>query len=237
MGFWMWQNGYHHDIARLGEPGSLAFIGPEWASAAASPGALFKFYAAEGGLRVPLIVSGPGVAALGFVPARSFVTDITPTILDFAEADQSERQNLSGRSLRPILDSTSTDVYEAREPVGLEVSGNSALFKDGFKLVRNTAPHGDGRWRLYYLREDPGETRDLSEKLPSRFEEMLRDYADYEARYGVLPVPDDYDALKTLKANTLAKIYARYGSWFVLSALLLLGALGFLFRRRIVSRM
>jgi arylsulfatase/uncharacterized sulfatase len=237
MGFWMWRNGYHHDIARLGEPGSLAFIGPEWASAAASPSALFKFYAAEGGLRVPLIVSGPGVAALGFVPARSFVTDITPTILDFAEADESERQNLTGRSLRPILDSTGTDVYEALEPVGLEVSGNSALFKDGFKLVRNTPPHGDGRWRLYYLREDPGETRDLSGKLPSRFEEMQRDYAEYEARTGVLPVPDDYDALRTLKANTLAKIYAKYVPWLLLVALLLFGAVGFLVRRKIVSGM
>jgi len=237
MGLWMWMNGYHHDIARLGEPGSLAFIGPEWASAAASPSALFKFYASEGGLRVPLIVSGPGVAALGFVPARSFVADVTPTILDFAETDPRERVDLGGRSLRPILDSTRTEVYSAQEPVGFEVSGNSALFQDGFKLVRNTPPHGDGQWRLYYLIEDPGETRDLAEQLPARFNSLRQAYGDYEARVGVVPVPEDFDALATLRANALARQSGRYALWLVLLAVLLAAGLGWLLRQKIVSRM
>jgi len=239
MGFWMWRNGYHHDVSRLGEPGSLSFIGPEWASAAASPSALFKFYASEGGLRVPLIVSGPGVAALGFVGARSFVTDIAPTLLDYAEVEASERDGMTGRSLRDVLDSTSTEVYEKAEAVGMEVSGNAALFQDGFKLVRNTPPHGDGQWRLYYLEEDPGETRDLSETLPGRFAALRQAYEAYEKEVGVVPVPDDFHALEVLRSNTIARLLPGYLPWLIGITALLVASAVFLHRRRrkIVGRM
>lgn len=221
MGLWMWLNGYHHDVARLGEPGSLAFIGPEWAHAAASPGSLFKFYASEGGLRVPLIISGPGVGALGFVDAMSFVTDLTPTILDFAEAPEQERSDLTGRSLRNLLDSTSTTVYGPDEAIGMEVSGNSALFKGGYKLTRNTLPHGDGRWRLYYLEQDPGETRDLAETLPARFESLKADYQAYTELMGVVPLPADFNPMETLTSNVLARYRARYGlmAWLIFALL------------------
>ena len=47
-----------------GGKGTWTAVGPGWASASAAPGALFKFYASEGGTRVPLIVSGPGVAGI-----------------------------------------------------------------------------------------------------------------------------------------------------------------------------
>ena len=56
----MYFNGYDTDIETLGERGSLAAIGPEWAIAASTPGDLFKFYASEGSQRVPLIISGAG---------------------------------------------------------------------------------------------------------------------------------------------------------------------------------
>jgi arylsulfatase A-like enzyme len=44
----------------MGLPGSLTAIGPEWASVSASPFNLYKFYSSEGGLRVPLVIAGPG---------------------------------------------------------------------------------------------------------------------------------------------------------------------------------
>ena len=54
LGVWMRLNGYHMGLDGLGARNSWGFIGPEWATAAASPGALFKFYATEGGIRAPL---------------------------------------------------------------------------------------------------------------------------------------------------------------------------------------
>ncbi|MBL4630887.1 MAG: sulfatase-like hydrolase/transferase, partial [Paraglaciecola sp.] len=74
--------GYNTHSETLGEKGSFNHIGRDFASAAASPLSLFKFYSGEGGMRVPLIVSGRGVKAQSsFNPALTYVTDITPTIL------------------------------------------------------------------------------------------------------------------------------------------------------------
>jgi len=58
---WLQETGYTMDYDTLGEEKSFTFIGPEFASAASGPSAFFKFYAGEGGLRVPRILSGPGV--------------------------------------------------------------------------------------------------------------------------------------------------------------------------------
>jgi arylsulfatase/uncharacterized sulfatase len=235
MRWWMWRNGYSHELDTLGEKGSMAFIGPEWASAASSPGRLFKFYASEGGIRVPLIVSGPGVGALGFVPAFGFVTDLVPTILDFAEASEAVRNSgvgMTGVSLRGVLDSSTVEAHAADSAVGMEVSGNAALFKNGYKLVRNTFPHGDGQWRLYYLGGDPGETRDLAETLPTRFQEMLVDFDAYAARVGVVALPEDFNPLSNMTGNVLRKQWVFYRAWILGSMIVAVAALVVLVLRR-----
>lgn len=106
---WLWWEGYSRDVETLGEKGTYAFIGPEFASAAASPGAFFKLYAGEGGIRVPFIVAGPGIPAAGHVADFSFITDIAPTILELANVDQLSDVDgravkpMTGRSLMPLL--------------------------------------------------------------------------------------------------------------------------------------
>ena len=239
MRWWLWRNGYTHDVETLGEKGSMAFIGPEWASAASSPGRLFKFYASEGGIRVPLIVSGPGVGALGIVPAFGFVTDLAPTILDFAEVPEEVRRAgvaMTGRTLRGVLDSSTASAYPPEASVGMEVSGNSALFKNDYKLVRNSLPHGDGKWHLYYLKEDPGETRDLAELLPERFLQMQADYDAYAARVGVVALPEGYNPFAGLMSNVLRRQWAFYGAWIAGSLLILLVVITGLIWRRFGSQ-
>lgn len=81
---WMALNGYRHTLGGLGEAGSHNWIGPEWAEAIAAPGRLFKFYATEGGVRVPLVMAGPGIQPGLLSDANAFVTDITPTLLALA---------------------------------------------------------------------------------------------------------------------------------------------------------
>lgn len=46
------------------------------------------------------------------------------------------------------------------------------FFKGTYKLVKNLPPYGDGRWRLYDIMSDPGETTDLSAAEPKRFASM-----------------------------------------------------------------
>jgi arylsulfatase/uncharacterized sulfatase len=83
------------------------------------------------------------------------------------------------------------------------LSGNAVLFKGEYKLVKNLPPYGDGRWRLYNITTDPGETTDLSGSDPERFATMQTDYAAFAKANNVLPMPDGYTAPKQILANAL----------------------------------
>ncbi len=214
LALWMRMNGYHVGLDGIGEQGSWGFIGPEWANAAASPGALYKFYMAEGGIRAPLIMAGPGIDPQR-VEAMSLVSDIAPTVLDMVGASNAGAAAvMTGRSLLPLLTGAEDRIYGPNEPIGMEVSGNSALYKGDFKITRHMPPTGDATWRLYNMAEDPGETRDLSDTMPEKKNELLTDYAAYAARVGVLDMPDGYNSLQQIEANTRAKLQKRYG-WLV----------------------
>ncbi|MEM1120818.1 MAG: sulfatase-like hydrolase/transferase [Bacteroidota bacterium] len=207
MEIWMQWAGYHRDYDRLGEKGSFTSIGPQFASAASGPNAYFKFYAGEGGLRVPLIMAGPTIPP-GVKKAFSFVTDITPTLLDLSQVGSStiSSNQFSGKSLLPVINGTKTDIYTPDEPVGMEAAKQAALFKGDYKLAYVGKPYGDGVWRLYNLTIDPGETKDLAESKPKLFQEMMADYEAYKAEVGVLEMPEDYETLKEVTAKLRRKI-------------------------------
>ncbi len=236
-GLWKALSGYHDDVETMGEKGSLVSIGPEWAAAAAAPGRQFKFYTSSGGIRVPLILRGPGIRPGTTTAALSLVTDITPTLLDYAGvAVQSGPRDvaITGRTLRPLISAEAAHVYAADEAVGMEVGGNAALFKGGYKLVRNLPPHGDGEWHLYHVAIDPGETADLANREPARLAAMLADYQRYAQRHGVLEMPEGFNWQRQLLLNTLSHMLANNTGKLVLGLglLLLLGALLVRLRRR-----
>lgn len=201
---------YSRDFDRLGGKGAYAIMGPAWASAAASPLGTYKFYAGEGGLRVPLIVSGaPNTAAGGIHHGLTHVTDITPTLLELAKVGHpggSYRGQAieppAGRSLLPALADPSQRVRNADEAIGYELSGNQALFKGDLKLVKNLPPVGDGEWHLHDLRTDPGETRDLQGEMPQVFESLQAEYATWAEAHGVLPMPAGYSPTRQVLINS-----------------------------------
>jgi arylsulfatase/uncharacterized sulfatase len=235
MNIWMAFNGYDWSVETLGERGSLAYIGPDWAAAASSPARLFKFTTAEGGIRVPLVVSGPGVAAARKHAAPAFVTDMAPTILDLVGVTAPPEDGvvpITGASLRPVLEGRAERTHGLDRPVGVEVAGNAALFKGDHKIVRNAPPHGDGGWHLYDVANDPGETRDLSTTEPARFAAMVDDYAAYAKTMGVLDMPPGYDVQSQVERNALARQIEFYW-WVPTLVVLLLGGLGLgIWRRR-----
>ena len=213
MQWWLDGNGYTVSPNNWGGKGSYAFIGPEFANAAASPGAMFKFYSSEGGLHVPMIMAGPGIASAAPSTAMTTVSDIAPTLLAFAGGIP-DPNAFDGRSLVPLLAGESDAVRSPETATGFEVSGNAALFKGSYKLVRNLKPYGDGIWRLYDIAIDPGETRDISKRDPAKFREMMAEYRAYAKRNGVLEMPDGYDSTVQIGKNTVRKMAARY--WYVL---------------------
>lgn len=236
---WLWLNDYHIGLEGLGGEGSWGFIGPEWANAAASPGALYKFYMAEGGVRAPLIVSGPGITPQQ-VDAMTLVSDLAPTLIDMVapQTSSADGKPMTGRSLLPLLKGDAARIYDADEPIGMEVSGNSALYKGDYKITRAMPPIGDGSWQLFNMAVDPGETRDLSSELPDKKAELEADYAAYAARVGVLEMPEGYNSTKQVLENSMAKLYKRF--WWVpivlgIFALLLAYAIWKLARRFLLS--
>lgn len=213
MQWWLDNNGYSVSADNWGGKGTYAFIGPEFANAAASPGAMFKFYSAEGGLHVPMIMAGPGIAPAAPSAAMTTVSDIAPTLLAMA-GGAPDASAFDGRSLVPLLAGQADAVRTPETATGFEVSGNAALFKGSYKLVRNLKPYGDGVWRLYDIATDPGETRDLSRSDPAKFKEMMAEYRAYAKRNGVLEMPEGYDSTVQIGKNTVRKMAARY--WHVL---------------------
>lgn len=201
MKIWFPFSGYNRHLDRLGERGSYVFIGPEFANAASAPGPWFKFTAAEGGLRVPLIMTQPGMTGQRVERGLSYVTDVAATIYDFASSAPAAPGEMTGRSLRPILDTETHTVRNKNDIIGLEAAGHGALFQGDYKLTRINPPLGDRKWRLYDISVDPGETQNLAAAQPERFASMLAEYEAWVIANNVIEVPDDYTHLRQIMIN------------------------------------
>jgi len=221
LAIWMKLSGYNVDLENIGEKGHWGFIGTEWALAASSPGTLYKFYATEGGVRAPLIMAGPGIGNMQ-INSPAMVTDVTPTLLDLTQAltDFVGFQPMTGRSLLPVLTGEAKTVYAPDDIRAIEVSGNSALYKGDYKILRSVLPVGDGKWRLFNLADDSGEVNDLSAQQPDRLEDMLAEYANYTAEMGVLDMPDGYSSTKQIGMNAVKRMRARHGRTILLIGLI-----------------
>ena len=201
--FWMKTENWDLDYENLGQPGSLAAIGPEWASVSAAPLNRYKFNSSEGGQRVPLMISGPGVADTGILSGRAHVTDLVPTLLQYANAPY-KADEFYGRSLLPMLTGERQDVW-AEDSYGFEASGNSALYKGKWKIVRVKKPYGDEQWHLYDLSLDPGETTNLVAQNTVVFQELLNEYQAYSKRVGIIELKDGENLMRQLIINSFKK--------------------------------
>jgi arylsulfatase/uncharacterized sulfatase len=232
-GLWMRQHGYTRALENLGGRRSIAYIGPEWANATASPSRLFKFHTSEGGLRVPMIIAGPGIVAGQKLDASAFVTDVTPTLLDLAKATALPEKTLDGISLRPALAGAPS---AGERSIALEVAGNVAYYQGPYKLLKITRPWDDARWRLYDIRRDPSEAHDLSQQEPERLQTMIAAYQNYAAANGVLALPADFDPHRQTASNARRAYVLRQLPTILAIATALAGLVWWWQRRRRAQR-
>ncbi|HCC44987.1 MAG TPA: arylsulfatase [Gammaproteobacteria bacterium] len=225
--------GYTSDYETLGQRGSFNSISPGFTSAAVSPLAYYKFYAGEGGLRVPLIISGEPLGnVVRQTNAFAWATDIAATILSMAgAASPGSRYGgrpvlpITGKDLMPLIEGRKKRVYGEEEPIGYELTGHAALFQGDYKLVRNLAPLGDGEWRLFDIVSDPGETKDLKLQLPDRFDQMLIAYQKFTVDNRVQPLPEGYSQQSQLIFNMLRE---QFGAELIVALLTILIILPFI---------
>ena len=133
-----------------------------------------KGSAYEGGVRVPLVVSWPGVTKPGSTTAVPAITpDIPATILELTGAGPEPGQPLDGRSLAGVLAGGALDRdaifwhYPHYHPGG--ATPYSAVRAGDWRLVHF---YEDGRRELYDLARDPGEANDLAKAEPKRAAEL-----------------------------------------------------------------
>jgi arylsulfatase A-like enzyme len=176
-----------------GRRGSRIAEGMGWAQASVTPFRLFKGFIAEGGIRSPLIVSGPGVKGAGEIEtAFSHVMDLAPTFLEIAGAtypDAFEGRKIvpqRGRSMLPVLTGKSDSVRTEYDPVGWEMMGWRALRMGQWKITWIDRPFGTSGWQLFDLASDPGETKDLHADNPEQLQRLLKMWDEYEEEVGII---------------------------------------------------
>lgn len=139
---------FDHSLENLGNPGSNYAYGPGFAAGSNGPLDLFKLTVGEGGIRVPLIMAGPGIPQGQTTDAFAYVWDILPTLLEMtgstypAEVDNRKIEQPRGRSLMPLFDDTAAEIYGQEDLVGGEMAGGKWMRQGSFKAVTVPAPYG-----------------------------------------------------------------------------------------------
>ena len=210
---WIKALGYNRDYETLGERYSYGTIGASFGSAVASPLGHYKFHSGEGGIRVPLIISGPQVADSNrgrISHSRAFVKDLAPTILALAGTRHPGSQYKgkaieasTGKNLLPVIAAQTDSVYTDEDVIAYEIGGNAALIKGDYKITLNRGGTNDGRWHLYNITEDPGETETLEAVETAVFFDLLAEYETYARENGVIPVPKNYQQPVQILRNGL----------------------------------
>jgi arylsulfatase A-like enzyme len=122
--------------------------------AVGSHGLMGKQNLYEDGMRVPLVLAGPGVPK-GRSQALVYLFDLFPTVCDLTGVKAPT--GLDGRSLAPILTGKQTKVRDTLFLAYRDVQ--RAVRDERWKLIRY--PHIN-RTQLFDLKDDPHETRDLA---------------------------------------------------------------------------
>ncbi|MCV9387347.1 sulfatase-like hydrolase/transferase [Reichenbachiella ulvae] len=124
----------------------------------------------EGGIRVPMIVRWPGKVEPALQTDHpSAFWDVMPTIADIVGAELPA--NLDGISFLPTLLGETEDQkkHEYLYWEFYELGGRQALISDGWKLVKyNLLDSANTTEELYYLPDDPSESRDLADENTSK---------------------------------------------------------------------
>ena len=149
----------------------------------------------EGGVRVPLIVRWPGkIASKTTSDEVVGCIDYYPTVLDLAGIPAKPEQKIDGVSFAPVLrgsGSITRDAYFVWFPQG---QAGACVYQGDWKLIRRfweRPADWDGLRQLYNLRQDPGESQNLADKMPEKVRELDGLLDDFIQKTGALtPQPN-----------------------------------------------
>ena len=139
----------------------------------------------EGGLRVPLVIRGPGIEAGTVSRVRATGADLFPTIAELAGVERPVPTGIEGGSLAALLKNSGQGVVERKreelvfhfphydsDPLGPA----SAILMGNYKLI---CFYESGERRLFDLSTDPGERHNLSAEMAEKAEELDQRLTEY----------------------------------------------------------
>lgn len=185
---------FENSVETLGGARSHYAYGPGWGSAASGPLSHFKLTPGEGGIRSPLIIAGPGIKGKRKEEAFAYVTDLMPTMLEMAQVKHPAKYRgrevvpMRGRSMQALLAGDENELYSPTDFVGGEMAGGKWMRQGEFKAVFVPPPFGAGKWQLFDLANDPGETMDLAQKNPEKLEQLKTAWKQYANEVGAIEI-------------------------------------------------
>lgn len=145
-----------------------------------------KHFFYEGGIRVPFIVTGPGIDknVTSSVPVTGL--DILPTLADLAGYPNALPKTIDGGSIKAVLLQGGEGQVDRARPFlvfhqSVDRLPQTALLMGNYKLVRTWPTQ---QTELFDLSRDIGETTDLSEELPDKTAQLLAQMESYLAEVG-----------------------------------------------------
>ena len=188
---------YDNSFDNIGRRNLFVFYSDQWAQAATAPHSMYKMWTTEGAIVCPLIVRHPSFKT-GVVNEFTTVMDILPTILDLAKVPHPGNEYKGrkvvlpkGKSWVPYLQDKTDHVHDENTVVGWELFGQQAIRRGPYKAVYIPKPFGPEKWQLFDVRNDKGETKDLSKEKPEILAELLDHWAEYVAETGLIELGSD----------------------------------------------
>lgn len=151
----------------------------------------------EGGIRIPMVVAGPGVKAGVQCDEPVVQWDFLPTIHDLAGVSQPLPEDLDGGSLRSVFEQGNAGSVE--RPVEGMVFHYPCYFAPPLSVIRV----GDykymkhlltGEMQLFNLKSDYSEKQNLAKAMPEKAAELDKILEDYLKSIDAEDVQDVYQA-------------------------------------------
>ena len=150
----------------------------------------------EGGIRIPMIVTGPGIPANSQCDVPVAQWDYLPTMHKLAGSEAPLPKDLDGVNLRSVLKKGNAGKLPKRDtglvfhfPAYYTIPITS--YRDGdYKLMRHL---NTGAIKLFDVAVDMGETKDLSQSMPEKKASMVRKLDAYLKKVGAWTMEEVYE--------------------------------------------
>jgi len=132
----------------------------------------------EGGIRIPFMVQWKGKVPAGKVFSNPVISlDIVPTVLAAVGKPAKADAKLDGVDLLPYLRGEKPG--RPHDVLYWRLHAQQAIRSGDWKLVKQQR---QGRWELYNLADDIGESKDLAEKMPEKVKELEKAWQEWNAQ-------------------------------------------------------